>query len=108
MPGTFLREDADLSPDDLASSSLNPLFILLSSMESLELLKSDISHARDTEQQLLALMRSLKAPVEVRTCSESLRVIVNDYVDKSAECERWAERLRLVEMERDQIKREVR
>ncbi len=48
-PLHYLREDDELTSDDVASSSLNPLFVLLEAMENLELIKSEHQRASDSE-----------------------------------------------------------
>ena len=42
MPGQGLKEDTALTQEDVQYSSLNPLFVLLEAMESLELIKADV------------------------------------------------------------------
>ena len=46
-PITNTKEDRDFTLEDV-KESLNPLFVLLESMESLELLKSDMQHSTDS------------------------------------------------------------
>lgn len=75
-PQKIIKEDREFSLANVPVD-LNPLRVLLEAMESLELIKIDISRSQDTEQELLQMLRALKGKSSfVSTCSETLNMLL--------------------------------
>jgi len=69
-----------LTLEDVQYSSLNPLFVLLEAMESLELIKGDVQRATDKESELISLLDALRGKsIHISSCSLALNIIIEDY-----------------------------